>query len=695
MKRIIVLSIILALFPHFGYAQVLPPLFPSGNYLIPRDSAWIIGSSTVEMLANTSTISYLTVTTCVGCAGGTSYDPTWLLNGTSLYATDTISYVGIGTVAPTSLLELQGGNLVVGGIASTTIKGDGNNSIFESGINLYSDANIYGGSAFAFYDSSDTFLNYFYTDTEGVLRLNNGAIDYFFGTQEGKIGIGDGNPISTLDILGTFNVGTNTADWFTIDENGFVGIGTTTPSFGLELMASSTDGYFGISNNNLSGNIFVVDGDGNIGFSGNIATGTWNGTAIADAYVADDITLTNITQITNRLLSSLDGTLNFASTTGTIDISDRTNLAAGTLITLADDTLNVTNDLAQFSNATSVFVAYPDIAATNTSFEIKLASSTFWGDNTDIVFASSSNWDIAQGLVSASSTNWDLAYGRIPATLVLNDLIIATSTSAFSRLAAGSDGQVLKMSGTELVWGTDNTGGTGDPVWIQDGTDVYSTNTASHIIVGTTTAQNYFTIGTTTDNWLTMSNAGVFTIFGNANFNTIASGTWNGAVIDTAYIASSSAWDLTEGIVTASSSNWDITQGIVTASSSNWDLTYGTVNASSSNWDLGFTNARTKSISFSMSSTTMAELAQMPVLVPNKPVTLFEIGCKVIGGTSREFQLTDGTNVTEKITCTTTYATSTVAVNGTFTGYEDMFALTGTSTGDVNWLHGTARYTLD
>src|SRR3990167_1438499 len=97
MKRIIVLSIILALFPHFGYAQVLPPLFPSGNYLIPRDSAWIIGSSTVEMLANTSTISYLTVTTCVGCAGGSSYDPTWILDLTTLYATDTVSQVVVGT----------------------------------------------------------------------------------------------------------------------------------------------------------------------------------------------------------------------------------------------------------------------------------------------------------------------------------------------------------------------------------------------------------------------------------------------------------------------------------------------------------------------------------------------------------------------------------------------------------------------
>ena len=38
---------------------------------------------------------------------------------------------------------------------------------------------------------------------------------------------------------------------------------------------------------------------------GTILTGTWNGTSIADAYIDDDITLTNITQITNRSHSDL------------------------------------------------------------------------------------------------------------------------------------------------------------------------------------------------------------------------------------------------------------------------------------------------------------------------------------------------------------------------------------------------------
>jgi len=51
---------------------------------------------------------------------------------------------------------------------------------------------------------------------------------------------------------------------------------------------------------------------------GTIGTGIWQGTAIADAYVADNITLTNITQITNRDLANMQGTLALASTTGTL-----------------------------------------------------------------------------------------------------------------------------------------------------------------------------------------------------------------------------------------------------------------------------------------------------------------------------------------------------------------------------------------
>jgi len=49
--------------------------------------------------------------------------------------------------------------------------------------------------------------------------------------------------------------------------------------------------------------------------------------------------------------------------------------------------------------------------------------------------------------------------------------------------------------------------------------------------------------------------------------------------------ASSSGWDVAEGLVTANHSNWTSAYDIVNASSSSWDVTQGIVSASSSNWD--------------------------------------------------------------------------------------------------------------
>ncbi|MBU4216522.1 hypothetical protein L6270_01975, partial [Candidatus Parcubacteria bacterium] len=55
---------------------------------------------------------------------------------------------------------------------------------------------------------------------------------------------------------------------------------------------------------------------------------------------------------------------------------------------------------------------------------------------------------------------------------------------------------------------------------------------------------------------------------------TITTGIWNGTVIDSAYIASSSTWNATTNIVNASSSNWTTAYNIVNASSTLWDTAF-------------------------------------------------------------------------------------------------------------------------
>lgn len=54
---------------------------------------------------------------------------------------------------------------------------------------------------------------------------------------------------------------------------------------------------------NSSGNIYVA---GNFDLTGTLSNGTWEGVSIADAYIDNDITLTNLTQVTNRLITTLN-----------------------------------------------------------------------------------------------------------------------------------------------------------------------------------------------------------------------------------------------------------------------------------------------------------------------------------------------------------------------------------------------------
>ena len=54
---------------------------------------------------------------------------------------------------------------------------------------------------------------------------------------------------------------------------------------------------------NSSGNMYVA---GHFDLTGTLSNGTWEGVSIADAYIDNDITLTNLTQVTNRLITTLN-----------------------------------------------------------------------------------------------------------------------------------------------------------------------------------------------------------------------------------------------------------------------------------------------------------------------------------------------------------------------------------------------------
>ncbi|MBU1421555.1 hypothetical protein KJ978_03695 [Patescibacteria group bacterium] len=96
----------------------------------------------------------------------------------------------------------------------------------------------------------------------------------------------------------------------------------------------------------------------------NVSNVFTNNDTIQDAYIADDITLTNITQITNR---------DIASTTGTLDISSRTNLATSGPITLTDDTIGIN----QASLTADGYLSSTDWTTFNSKEGALTASTTF------------------------------------------------------------------------------------------------------------------------------------------------------------------------------------------------------------------------------------------------------------------------------------------------------------------------------
>ena len=216
----------------------------------------------------------------------------------------------------------------------------------------------------------------------------------------------------------------------------------------------------------------------NLASVGTISSGTWQGTAVADSYVADDITLTNLTQITNRAISDTTGTLSVArggtgatsftanqlllgngtgavstiatsslglaitDTTGTLDISDRTNLAASGGLSLSGDTVTTTGVLedlntlgaaasdGQFIVATGAGAfAYESGATARTSLglgSIAVLNSVDISDNTNLSVSatglelSGDTIALASGYaipLTASTTNWNNFYDT-PSTVI-------------------------------------------------------------------------------------------------------------------------------------------------------------------------------------------------------------------------------------------------------------------------------------
>ena len=103
-----------------------------------------------------------------------------------------------------------------------------------------------------------------------------------------------------------------------------------------------------------------------------------------------------------------------------------------------------------------------------------------------------------------------------------------------------------------------------------------------------------------------------------------------------------------------------------------------------------------QSFSFTIASTTFRNFLVIPIKAHEIPITITDIYCIVITATDQDIYLSDGTNDTETIVCTTSGAEDDGSIaNGTFTGRELMYVEMGTAEGDPDWLSVTVNYTID
>ena len=298
---------------------------------------------------------------------GSGADSDWVISGTTMYATDTISYLGIGTTSPSSIFT----------IATDT-------EIFA----IDSDTGVVATGTWKATPLTIGYLNYGNATTDEYCLTYEETGE---GFEWQACGTGGGD---TWVLDSGLGYATDTVSQWLIG-----GTATATADSILEVIGTSTFGAF------------TIDNLGNASTSGNfILTGSFDYATITDASVtAWDLA-------TDQFNAS---STNWESTYLTVTASS-TNWdnayvgwnASNTNWDWAADYLIASSSYIDIVRASSTNWdwAADYLIASSSYIDIVRASSTAWDLATDQFNASSTNWESTYLTVTASSTNWDNAY---------------------------------------------------------------------------------------------------------------------------------------------------------------------------------------------------------------------------------------------------------------------------------------------
>lgn len=252
----------------------------------------------------------------------------------------------------------------------------------------------------------------------------------------GQMPVGNSGGTYTLTAtssLGITAAGDGGSNWLKETNYGVSNLtaSTTIPYWAKDAFyASSTSVFQGLATFGNASTSQISASSGS--YLGTVFTGTWNGTSIADAYVDNTITLTNITQITNRAITDLTGTLTVSN--------------GGTGVA------SFTSSQLLYGNGTA---ALSSVATTSVTIGSGLSYSGTFGSVVG---------GVAGSLTLNATGDWtgtidgnNFAGGAIGA----GELIYGGSAGSFSELAVSTNGYVLALSGGVPAWVGTTTAGTG------------------------------------------------------------------------------------------------------------------------------------------------------------------------------------------------------------------------------------------
>lgn len=226
-----------------------------------------------------------------------------------------------------------------------------------------------------------------------------------------------GTPIDTLGIMATTSQWTNLTSWR--DPNGAtMSLVDYLGHFSLGSSATSSAVLNVVGNTNLLGTVNM----------GTVASGTWNGTALTDAYVDDTITASNYLSLTSwygttthSLMGSLPGLVTIGSSSATTTASGYLAASAFGIIGkfFADATRFIVSVAAQFTQRVTF------------SGAVEFFSTFAVGTSTDPTMTNANNLSINTTAASSSLRYYDGTAERVLSPIVERSFSFASSTLTY------------------------------------------------------------------------------------------------------------------------------------------------------------------------------------------------------------------------------------------------------------------------